>query len=334
MRDNKVCFVQFTHPGQEHGPDTGLIWNRGLHKRKFLKNPGVYLDNNRLMNNDLLFWSEWEAQSRVHKELDQAMKGKGPRYIYEPYLIQPEDYRGLQNTDPFVFGETFHYTCCRQFKRTRGNNFSPTQVRHLSPGSLILFGSCVGKEFVLDTLFVVDEEYIDFNGTTVEQTVKGRVSPEYYQTTICPLYPDLGNVSERKPTKMNCSLPKDSLDDNEQLLEQTNMEEAQTEQITDLPDLTFRLYNGVSYEQRHKYDGMFSFFPCLPYSEDGRGFPRPFIHLPEPFGDVLTDNLAMGFKASERSRTEMVAIWNEVIKQVREQGLFLGVRSELPKFKP
>ena len=55
----------------------------------------------------------------------------------------------LQNTDPFVFGESFLYTCCQQFKNNR-----PTQLRYLAPGSVILFGSHRGGRFLLDTVFV------------------------------------------------------------------------------------------------------------------------------------------------------------------------------------
>lgn len=33
-----------------------------------------------------------------------------PRFIYEPYYVVPKSYEGLENTDPFVFGEQFHCT--------------------------------------------------------------------------------------------------------------------------------------------------------------------------------------------------------------------------------
>ncbi len=40
--DDKLCFVQFIHPGGEHEPDDGLHkgWNKKVHKRKFLKRVG------------------------------------------------------------------------------------------------------------------------------------------------------------------------------------------------------------------------------------------------------------------------------------------------------
>jgi uncharacterized protein YciU (UPF0263 family) len=56
-----------------------------------------------------------------------------------------------QNTDPFIFGDTFFYTICKK-----------AQLKNLKPGDVILFGSEFGKrgfeKFYLDTLFVVDKE--------------------------------------------------------------------------------------------------------------------------------------------------------------------------------
>jgi hypothetical protein len=56
------CFVQFIHPGGEHRPDGGglRIWNRGLHRRKFLKSRGRYLDRGALKEGEIVFWGEWE----------------------------------------------------------------------------------------------------------------------------------------------------------------------------------------------------------------------------------------------------------------------------------
>jgi hypothetical protein len=53
----------------------------------------------------------------------------------------------LQNTDPFVFGESFYYCVCQQ----RG------VMKRLAAGSVILFGSCRKDAFVLDTVFVVQD---------------------------------------------------------------------------------------------------------------------------------------------------------------------------------
>ena len=63
--------IQFTHPGEEHGPDSPEMayksWNLGPHRRKFISCQGDYVDNRNslIMNNNLLFWGEWEPPSKV-----------------------------------------------------------------------------------------------------------------------------------------------------------------------------------------------------------------------------------------------------------------------------
>jgi hypothetical protein len=57
-----------------------------------------------------------------------------------------------QNTDPMVFGDAFYYSNCRQHNwRKPPNHPKPSEMQNLDLGSLILFGSMVGGEFVLDT---------------------------------------------------------------------------------------------------------------------------------------------------------------------------------------
>jgi len=81
----------------------------------------------------------------------------GPNWVHRPVWSHQTSYRGLHNTDPFVFGDRFHYTGCLQHTK-RG----PTQLRNLSRGSVILFGSKrPGRpEFTLDTVFDV-AGYVD-----------------------------------------------------------------------------------------------------------------------------------------------------------------------------
>jgi hypothetical protein len=166
--DEKLCFVQFLHPGGEHRPDDGSIkrWNTKEHRRKFLVRPGKYVAGAKLLEGEMEFWGEWEPDSRVVKSIADPIP-HGPRFIYEPYYVLPESYIGLQNTDPFVFGERFHYTGCQQ-RTTNGS----TQLRYLSRGSVILFGSCEDKSaFVLDTVFVVDR-WIDHDRANYAQILR------------------------------------------------------------------------------------------------------------------------------------------------------------------
>ena len=142
--------VQFPHPGGEHRPSpphvgTVMPWNRGDHKRKFLCAPARYLMEGLAREGDVGFWGEWEAQSHVLEAW--PAEHDLPAFLHEPFYEAPADGVKHQNTDPFVFGESFLYTNCRQ-----ANN---QKLRRLTPGSILLFGSSPAAGFVLDTVFVV-----------------------------------------------------------------------------------------------------------------------------------------------------------------------------------
>ena len=77
--------------------------------------------------------------------------GRGyPRFLHEPYWTAPPDLPNLQNTDPYVFGERFRYSNCRQNTKK-----GPLPTQRLATGSVIPFGSGLDGEFVLDTAMVV-----------------------------------------------------------------------------------------------------------------------------------------------------------------------------------
>jgi hypothetical protein len=292
MKD-ELCFVQFIHPGGEHQPDylKTKRWNRSEHKRKFLKVGGRYVGEDKLEEGEIVFWGEWEPESEVLKELGGIVP-RGPRYIYRPYYVAPASYDGLQNTDPFVFGERFYYTGCQQ--RTKNG---PTQLRHLAKGSVILFGSCVGQtDFVLDTVFVV-ADWIEHSRANYRERLADEVSETYKDVTIAPWYQEpFGGVR-------SC-VQKSTLD-------------------------SWRLYFGADYE--NPLNGMFSFFPCTPYRDGERGFARPTVRIE----GVITDNLSQGKKLNpQKSLYHVKALWSDLVKQIKEQGLMLGVFAELPPRSP
>ena len=156
-QNNQLLFVQFLHPGGEHTPDRNnqqhINWNQDAHQRKFIQNPGTYLEKDHQKNSDLIFWGEWEPQSDVLEKLKSERKGE-PKYLYQPYFSIPQHNQFLQNTDPFIFGDNFYYVCCQQ-----ATKLGFTQLRFLKSGSVILFGSCLNNKFILDTVFVVDRYY-------------------------------------------------------------------------------------------------------------------------------------------------------------------------------
>ncbi|MHB8449243.1 MAG: hypothetical protein ACYDAQ_02065 [Mycobacteriales bacterium] len=148
MIDQQLA-IQFPHPGPEHRP-TGEVtaWNRGMHRRKFLRSHGQYVDGDgQLQSGNFAFWGEWEPDSRVVERW--APSGRLPQFLHEPFLDPPIDGSWRQNTDPLVFGKTFIYSNCRQ----------PTdrKLRELATGSLLLFGSGQSEGFVLDTVLVISD---------------------------------------------------------------------------------------------------------------------------------------------------------------------------------
>ena len=63
-----------------------------------------------------------------------------------------------QNTDPWVFGDSFFYSNCKQLTP----RCNPSALQRLSRGSLVLFGSATGGRFVIDTVVVVAERVCRF----------------------------------------------------------------------------------------------------------------------------------------------------------------------------
>src|SRR5207253_1444740 len=107
---------------------------------KFLLTRGEYLLGHDRVAGRVAFWGEWEPPSRV-TDLYPTRNGL-PRFAHEPFVEDRPTYRGLHNTDPFVFGPQFLYTNCQQYTN---HGQTPTQLRWLDRGSVILFGSCMDR---------------------------------------------------------------------------------------------------------------------------------------------------------------------------------------------
>jgi hypothetical protein len=146
-----------------------------------MKARGGYVTADGRRDGEVVFWGEWEPESRVLHRYDAH--GGMPHFLYEPFFVPPATTEWRQNTDPFVFGDCFLYTGCMQHTK-RG----ATQVRHLSRGSIVLFGSHRGESgFVLDTAFVVDR-HIDHDRSDHEVVLGTDVSDTYRTVTIEPWY--------------------------------------------------------------------------------------------------------------------------------------------------
>jgi hypothetical protein len=181
-----LCFVQFIHPGLEHEPDSefGRSWNTLPHRRKFLKQSGRYLAavDGKPAEGEVVFWGEWEPPSRLLKKFVEPGPDE-PKFLFEPVLKKfVEHDPPLMNTDPFVYGDRFFYSICKQNTR-----HGPTAMQRLGKGSVILFGSGKGRSrFVVDTVFVV-ADYVDYDISNYRERLKDRVPPEYFNVTLEPI---------------------------------------------------------------------------------------------------------------------------------------------------
>lgn len=300
MQD-RLCFVQFLHPGGEHRLSAPGIkaWTKVEegHGRKFLRSPGRYLLHVDAppVDGEIGFWGEWEAPSHVDAVSNPV--SDGPDWIHQPFWFPLGSYRGLHNTDPFVFGDRFLYTGCLQHTK-RG----PTQLRHLARGSVILFGSKrpMRPEFTLDTVFVV-ADFDDHSRRDYKRKLAG-VSETYAAVTLGPWYgADDGYVVPK--TQGGC--------------------------VTREEERSYRLYFGATPES--PVGGMFSFVPCVHGDRIARGFARPSINIP----GVITPTMTQNKRLNPRwNLAEIPPLWTEVVKQVTNQGLALGVHAELPKLEP
>lgn len=86
----------------------------------------------------------------------------------------------------FVFGDHFRYVCCQQYRPSDGH---PTQLRYLKEGSVLLFGSSLGGQFGLDTVFVV-ADYEDYTPASGTEARTPRPSA-YDDVTLKRIYPYL-----------------------------------------------------------------------------------------------------------------------------------------------
>jgi hypothetical protein len=270
---SQTLFVQFLHPGGEHLPmGPTMPWNIGPHRRKFIRQQGSAIRGNERFDGELLFWGEWEAQSRVIAIPDPIHRG--PTWIHEPFYRLPESSDWRQNTDPCVFGG-FRYTCCQQHFKGR-----PSTLQKLAPGSIILFGARVAGEFVLDTLIVVRDEGIEHDVGNYRRALDDKVPVGYFHVTLVPWYSD--------------------------------------------PVSPCRLYQGVTATK--PMNGTFSFFPAVPTSSGARGFARPAIVLP----GLVSSSQSQGRKFTALASEELADSWRAVVRQVEDEGLWLGISASFP----
>ena len=239
---------------------------------------------------DLYAWGEWEPESDVIRRLDRpGGESQSPRYLWRPYYVPRNSYRGVHSTDPFIFGERFLYSHCGQASK-RG-------LRNLGQGSVIAFGS--GRvidhvpRWMLDTVLVV-RDFKDYTAADARRALRNWVPATFLDVTVGPLTDNSGEA----PTSGTCAAPPARL----------------------------RIYRGAT--PNDPIHGTFSFVPAIPAGRNS-GFPRPLVDLA---GDYFNARNVRAPKGQSRSRRpdELRNLWKRLVKQVRDAGLVLGTRADLP----
>jgi len=286
--------IQFIHPGGEHNINTGEIWNKGSHKRKYLKVSGDYLQDisTKPLHGNVYFWGEWEAQSKVTKICNQLPL---PQYIFEPYYCLPI---GLINSDPFIFGDQFYYCICKQ-------GHYPI-LRNLQSGDIILFGSNLNGHFVLDTVFVI-KDYFEYKIKDIKN-INAKYNDVFYEVSLIPI-----SLS----SQIDC---KELIKDDVGLCVAKSCDD-ENDYYPSITIKKYRIYNAVMYDERKKFEGLFSYSPCLPNSSGAKGFSRPVIN-----SSALSQTLNQGLKIIDAK-----SMWHDVTKQVLDSGLNLMIKNKLPQ---
>lgn len=290
--------VQFLHTALESEPetsnDTFIPWNNNeKHRRKFLISEGKYLNSyGKEESNKLTFWGEWEAQSRIEKIVTGNQSS--PNYLNFPYL-NPSVLKRTHNTDPNVFGAHFRYIICMQraFYKVLTN---------LKPNSIILFGSCIGKKFCLDTLFVVSKTIKNYQLNTIE-----KLFPEhnqYYHASVNPIYGDT-HYNLKVAKEDSCRI--------------------------DNPNTNYTFYESVAYSEKEEFDGMYSYVPCKIYDKEKMRestFRQPQINL-----DFIQHEQSQGINPKKCTLEEIKSYWNQISQQIDQKNLLQGIHFNNPPLK-
>ena len=179
---SKYKIIQLAHPGKEWPnyssskgefvkSKIGISWNKDFnggirewnnldhHKRKFIfaKN-AIYVDNleSKPKEGDITFWGEWEPHSNFRVISSHTKDFHGPRMMHYPFFDDDYDGNKRHTTDPYIFGDNFWYTHCKQSPKKPNQN-----LKTLGANSIIIMGSerNEDKKFLVDTIFVIKKRF-------------------------------------------------------------------------------------------------------------------------------------------------------------------------------
>lgn len=325
MADDCRCFVQFSHPGPEHRPDRGggKAWHRRFkdgrpqsHMRKFMQLRGQWIDAagdgrsgapgvgtaraaspprtdaaGDRQSGALHAWGEWEPESELVTEFSPADGGA----LHPCYLWRPYYVPKSSYRD---LHNTDPFIFGPRFFYSNCFQSSRPGLKRLGKGSVIAFGSSKkidgARRWMLDTVLVVSD-FKDYRASDALDALQDWAPAAFLDVTARPLRASPGVNSG----------PSCGSTGEERL----------------------RLYRGATPDD--PVDGLFSFFPASPASGD-TGFPRPLIDLPAEYFNPASSRSPKGLRRN-RTPDELRCLWNRLVEQVRDAGLVLGTRADLPK---
>lgn len=195
--------VQLNHPGSQkmfklgngyrrYGDQIIREWNNdNSHYRKFITNKGHFvtgLNDLTPKQTKLYFWGEWEGNS-FFTPLPKNNFKIFPNGIHEPF--HSTKIKGGQNTDPYIYGESFFYSVCKQTGK----------LRSLKLDDLILFGSTFTSlnKFYIDTVFVVKSHETSImaqqnEGKNYSQTYKEATLNQLFEYFREPIIPNKNRI--------------------------------------------------------------------------------------------------------------------------------------------
>lgn len=199
--------IQLNHPGHQKPFRLGKGYkqiahniirewsNDNVHFRKFIQNYGHYVDGLKNLNPkqaELYFWGEWEGNS-FFNPFPRANHTVLPNGLHK--LFHSTVNKGIQNTDPYIYGDNFKYCVCKQ----------TGHLTNLILNDLILFGTVVPSlnKFYIDTVFVIKDHNSSANvqatcGVTFSQVYKEETLEQLNEYLKVPTYANNNKVYQSK----------------------------------------------------------------------------------------------------------------------------------------
>lgn len=148
-------------------------WNiGGGHRRKMITSDCAnYIDDKGILHSGqkIFFVGEWECCSEVTKNEFKEHGVASVSHIHKPFLTEYDNLPQVMNTDPFVFGEKFYYTCCKIDESMQSCD-------------IVIFGSYKKnntKEIIVDTVLVLGE------WICLKKDKSHKFPTAYYNATLC-----------------------------------------------------------------------------------------------------------------------------------------------------